>query len=91
MALKKLFWSQDSKLKSHVSKKLFINGWIRQQNEISMNERAVCSSPPPVGLGHERTDKQEDQDGKNHHKRSVSIEGNRLDEPRFEDFIPSRL
>lgn len=40
---------------------------------------------------HERTNQQEDQDGKNHHKRSVSIEGNSLDETRFEDFTPPRF
>lgn len=35
-----------------------------------------------------RTDKKEDEDGNNHHEWSVSIEGNSLDDTRFEDFIP---
>lgn len=35
-----------------------------------------------------RTDKEEDEDGNNHHEWSVSIESNSLDDTRFEDFIP---
>lgn len=61
---------------------------------MSMNERKLSPRVHRQWVRdmnrHERTDQQEDQDGKNHHKRSVSIEGNRLDETRFEDFIPSR-
>lgn len=42
----------------------------------------------PVVLGNERTDKQEDEDGDHHHKRGVPVEGDSLDDTRFEDFIP---
>lgn len=44
-----------------------------------------------IEVGHirsARTDKKEDEDGNNHHEWSVSIEGNSLDDTRFEDFIP---
>ena len=37
---------------------------------------------------HTHTNEQEDEDGDGHHERSVSIESDGLDDPRFEDLVP---
>lgn len=49
------------------------------------------TEPPVSYIRQERTNQQEDKDGNNHHEGSVSIEGNSLDDTRFEDFIPPRF